>query len=62
MLPNEELESQEKAEVDYSVGMGAAFLMEKRNQIIGSELLAEQAAALQSWLSDKLRGLVREEK
>jgi hypothetical protein len=42
-------------------GPGAAFLLGKRREILGSELLADEASALGLWLGNKVRDLVREE-
>ena len=42
-------------------GPGAAFLLKKKREIVGSERLASEAAELKQWLSDQIQGLVREE-
>ena len=42
-------------------GAGAAFLAEKRREILGDEQKAASVAEISAWLAEELRGLTREE-
>ena len=42
-------------------GVGAAFLAQKRREILGGERSAAEATTISTWLHDKVSGLIREE-
>lgn len=47
-------------ELDANRGPGATFLLEKRREILGDEILKERAAEIGSWFSECLNGIARE--
>ena len=42
-------------------GAGASFLLQKRREILGGERSAADAAAISTWLHEKVSGLIRDE-
>ncbi|HEV8368575.1 MAG TPA: GvpL/GvpF family gas vesicle protein [Pyrinomonadaceae bacterium] len=56
-----ELTVTQNHERDVEVGVGAAFLLSKRQEILGDESLLVKANEIASWLHSRLDGLVRQE-
>ncbi|HKR01234.1 MAG TPA: GvpL/GvpF family gas vesicle protein [Pyrinomonadaceae bacterium] len=61
-LENEGLDAGAESAPPASLGSGTAFLLAKRREILGGEKLKERAAELAAWLSESLKGSVREER
>ena len=55
-----ELTVTQNHEGDAELGAGAAFLLSKRQEILGDETLSTKANEIAAWLSSRLDGLVRE--
>jgi len=50
-----------ESDQDNKQGAGATFLTEKRREILGGELMEEEAADISTWLHETVGGLIRSE-